>query len=50
MAVLEGLREDSPAWLARQREARYVMGDIVNRRRTLTDQMRDLADAVTLPL
>jgi hypothetical protein len=50
MGVLEGLRADSPAWLRRQREARYVMDAITTRRRTLTPRMRELADAVNLPL
>lgn len=50
MDVLEGLRADSPLWLKRQREAGYVMDTIISRRRTLTPQMMELADAVALPL
>ena len=50
MEVLEGLRADSPAWLARQREARYVMQAVTRKRRTLTPRMLALADAVSLPL
>lgn len=50
MDVLEGLRADSPAWLRRQREARYAMDAVKARRRTLTPRMRDLAEAVNLAL
>lgn len=50
MDVLDGLRADSPAWLRRQREARYAMDAIRARRRTLTPRMRDLAEAVSLAL
>lgn len=48
--VLHSLRADAPGWLRNQREARDIMGAIVQRRRTLTPEMRELADAVRLPL
>lgn len=50
MDVLEGLRQQAPEWLVRQRPARDVMESIVERRRTLTPQMRELAAAVRLDL
>ncbi|MEU2683434.1 helix-turn-helix transcriptional regulator [Streptomyces hygroscopicus] len=48
--VLDGVRERAPEWLAQQRYARDILGDVVERRRTLTPEMRTLADAVSLPL
>jgi transcriptional regulator with XRE-family HTH domain len=48
--VLEGLRRQAPEWLVQQRTARDVIEGIVERRRTLTPQMRELASAVRLDL
>jgi transcriptional regulator with XRE-family HTH domain len=48
--VLRRLQAESGPWLYEQRMARDVLGRIVKRRRTLTPDMRDLADAVRLPL
>jgi transcriptional regulator with XRE-family HTH domain len=48
--VLYGLSRDAGPWLAEQRMARTLLGRIIGRRRTLTAEMRDLADAVRLPL
>lgn len=48
--VLYGLSRDAGPWLAEQRMARGLLGRIVNRRRTLTPEMREVADAVRLPL
>jgi transcriptional regulator with XRE-family HTH domain len=48
--VLRDLREQVPEWLGYQRYARDIMTDVVAHRRTLTPEMRDLADAVALPL
>ncbi|EFL25654.1 putative DNA-binding protein [Streptomyces himastatinicus ATCC 53653] len=48
--VLTGVNESAPEWLAHQRYARDILGDVVKRRRTLTPEMRTLADAVGLPL
>ncbi|MCE7079808.1 helix-turn-helix domain-containing protein [Streptomyces sp. ST2-7A] len=40
----------APQWLPHQRYARDIMGRMVRRRRTLTPRMRELAEAVRLPL
>jgi hypothetical protein len=48
--VMDGLRRKAPQWLAVQRSARDVMEVIVERRRTLTPQMREVAAAVRLGL
>jgi transcriptional regulator with XRE-family HTH domain/alkylhydroperoxidase/carboxymuconolactone decarboxylase family protein YurZ len=48
--VLAEVRERAPEWLAQQRYARDILGEVVSRRRTLTPQMRELADAVGLPM
>ncbi|MEU3963710.1 helix-turn-helix domain-containing protein [Streptomyces buecherae] len=48
--VLSGVHARVPEWLAQQRYAKDILGDVVKRRRTLTPEMRRLADAVGLPL
>lgn len=48
--VLQEIHAAAPEWLVQQRYARDILGRIVDKRRTLTDEMRDLADAVRLPL
>jgi transcriptional regulator with XRE-family HTH domain len=48
--VMEELRRKAPQWLAQQRYARDVLAVVIRRRRTLTPSMRELADAVRLPL
>ncbi|MGX1762895.1 transcriptional regulator, partial [Streptomyces lydicus] len=40
----------APEWLVQQRYARDILGTIVSKRRTLTSEMRELADAIKLPL
>jgi transcriptional regulator with XRE-family HTH domain len=50
LGVLFELSRDAGPWLAEQRMARDLLGRIIGRRRTLTPDMRDLADAVHLPL
>jgi transcriptional regulator with XRE-family HTH domain len=45
---LAELRQSAPEWLAQQRYARDILGAIIYDRRTLTDEMRDLADFVRL--
>jgi transcriptional regulator with XRE-family HTH domain len=50
VAVLQDVRATAPEWLAQQRYARDILGRIIERRRTLTPEMRELADAVRLPL
>ena len=50
LEMLQGLRADVPEWLMQQGYARVVMRSIVDQRRTLTRTMRDLADAIQMPL
>lgn len=47
--VLSDVRERVPEWLAQQRYAQDIMTTVIERRRTLTSEMRSLADAVGLP-
>jgi transcriptional regulator with XRE-family HTH domain len=49
LGVLEALRRDAPEWLAMQRYARDVLARIIERRRTLTADMRELADFIRVP-
>ncbi|MFJ3819598.1 helix-turn-helix transcriptional regulator [Streptomyces nodosus] len=44
------IRAGSPQWLPNQRYARDILVRIVSRRRTLTPEMRELADLVHLPV
>lgn len=46
LAVLGELAEHSPEWLAQQRYAGDILGQVIGRRRTLTTEMRRLADLV----
>ncbi|MFJ6680624.1 helix-turn-helix domain-containing protein [Streptomyces werraensis] len=48
--VLQGIYDSSPQWLPNQRYARDIVGRVVSKRRTLTPEMRSLADAVGLPM
>lgn len=49
--VMQGLRREAPEWLASQQYARDVMESVVRRRRgPLTQELRDLAEATSLPL
>ncbi|MGW5377415.1 helix-turn-helix domain-containing protein [Nocardia sp. NPDC003999] len=48
MGELRELAAIGPEWLPQQRYARDVVGELVTRRRTLTPEMRDLADLVRL--
>jgi hypothetical protein len=50
LEILQGLRADVPEWLVQQGYARVVMRSIVDQRRTLSRAMRDLADAISMPL
>jgi len=50
ISVLHEIHDSAPEWLVHQRYARDILSRIVYRRRTLTPEMRDLADAVCLPL
>ena len=48
--VLERVHSEAPEWLSQQRYAQDIMGEVVGHRRTLTPQMRALADAVGVPM
>ncbi|WKX70535.1 helix-turn-helix domain-containing protein [Streptomyces sp. XD-27] len=48
--VLSGIRATAPQWLPNQRYARDIVSTIIARRRTLTPEMRILADAVGVPM
>jgi transcriptional regulator with XRE-family HTH domain len=48
--TLMTIRNDAPQWLPHQRYARHILGTIVDHRRTLTGEMRSLADTVGLPV
>lgn len=47
---LEQIHADSPEWLPNQRYARDILGRVAQGRRTLTADMRAMADVVGLPL
>lgn len=46
--TFQKIRAGSPQWLPNQRYARDILGRIVSKRRTLTPDMRELADLVHL--
>lgn len=50
LEMLQGLRADVPEWLVQQGYARVILRNITDQRRTLTREMRDIADAIDLPL
>jgi len=50
IAIMQEVRERAPEWLVQQRYARDILGRIIDRRRTLTPEMRELADFVHLAL
>ena len=50
VAVLKEVRTAAPEWLGQQRYARDILRQVVGHRRTLTPDMRELADFVHLPL
>jgi transcriptional regulator with XRE-family HTH domain len=50
VGVMQQLRRDAPQWLSQQRYARDILGRIITRRRTLSPEMRDLADFIQLAL
>ncbi|MFG3044155.1 helix-turn-helix domain-containing protein [Streptomyces sp. NPDC048241] len=49
MDTFRKIRAGSPQWLPNQQYARDVLGRIMSKRRTLTPEMRELADLVQLP-
>ncbi len=50
IAVLARLRNERPQWFPRQRYASDILERIIRRRRTLSAEIRDLADAAQVPL
>lgn len=48
MGTFAQIRGNAPEWLAEQRYARDVVRSMIERRRSLTAEMRELADAVRL--
>ncbi len=48
VSVLQQLRQERPQWLPRQRHASDILEKIIQRRRTLTPEMRELADFMHL--
>jgi transcriptional regulator with XRE-family HTH domain len=48
--VLQEVRVDAPQWLAQQRYAGDILSQVIGRRRTLTADMRELADFMRLAL
>jgi transcriptional regulator with XRE-family HTH domain len=50
VAVLQDVRQRAPEWLPQQHYARDIMARVIDRRRTLTPEMRELADFVGVPL
>jgi transcriptional regulator with XRE-family HTH domain len=50
MAVLQEVRATGPEWLVQQRYAADILATIIKRRRLLTEDMRDLAGFLRLPL
>jgi transcriptional regulator with XRE-family HTH domain len=51
VGVLAELRDEAPEWLRQQRTARDVMESLVGQwKRTIPQEVRELADAVQLPL
>jgi transcriptional regulator with XRE-family HTH domain len=49
VAVLQKLRRERPQWLPHQRYASDILQKIIQRRRTLTPDMRDLAEFIGIP-
>ncbi|MBB5122755.1 DNA-binding protein [Streptomyces eurocidicus] len=50
VGLLTGINDSAPEWLPNQRFARDILGRMIEERRTLTPEMRDLAVAVRLPV
>ncbi|MEI5102263.1 helix-turn-helix domain-containing protein [Streptomyces sp. PmtG] len=46
VGVLREVHAVAPEWLAQQRYAQDILGEVVERRRTLTPEMRELADTL----
>jgi hypothetical protein len=50
VATLRQLRDDRPQWFPRQRYAADILAAIIGHRRTLSAEIRELADAANVPL
>jgi transcriptional regulator with XRE-family HTH domain len=50
VAVLQELRRTRPQWFPQQRYAADIVQKLIDQRRTLSAEMRELAEAVRLPL
>jgi transcriptional regulator with XRE-family HTH domain len=50
VGVMTQLRSVAPEWLVQQRYARDILAKVMTRRRTLTSDMRDLADFLRVPV
>lgn len=50
IAIMQELRAQVPEWLVQQGYARTILARMRDHRRTMSKEMRDLADAVRLPL
>ncbi|MGW4290739.1 helix-turn-helix domain-containing protein [Streptomyces sp. NPDC004673] len=50
MDTFQKIRASSPQWLPNQQYARDVLGRVLSRRRTLTSEMRELAEMMQLPV
>jgi transcriptional regulator with XRE-family HTH domain len=48
-AIIREVRERAPQWLAQQRYAQDIIKRIIAKRRTLTPQMREMADFIRVP-
>lgn len=46
--ILQRTRRESPEWIVNQRFAQDILRRVINRRRTLTSEMRELADFLKL--
>jgi transcriptional regulator with XRE-family HTH domain len=49
LTVIQETREAAPEWMVQQRYARDILSRIIGKRRTLTPQMRELADFCHVP-
>jgi transcriptional regulator with XRE-family HTH domain len=50
VGILRYIQEAAPEWLPQQRYARDILARVIDRRRTLTPEIRELADAIGVPL
>ena len=50
VGVMTSIRSVAPEWLALQRYAGDILAKVIARRRTLTSDMRDMADFLRVPV